>query len=210
VKDASTPDRRRRGRPRQFDRDQAVVTALTMFKERGYEGTSIAHLTAAIGVSATSLYGVFSSKEALFEEAVALYQRTEGAFAALALDHAKTASGAIHNLLMGAAANYTRDDQANGCFVSLGVLSCGTEHHEIAGRMTARRLAARDAIKARLDRGKDTGELLPAADTDALSTFYAATLQGMSVQARDGASRHQLEQIARMALMPLDSCRTQR
>lgn len=181
-----------------------------MFKERGYEGTSIAHLTAAIGVSATSLYGVFPSKEALFEEAVALYQRTEGAFAALALDQAETAFGAVHDLLMGAAGNYTRNDQANGCFVSLGVLSCGTEHREIAGRMAARRIAARDAIKARLDRGKDIGELLPATDTDALSAFYAATLQGMSVQARDGASRHDLEQIARMALVPLERCRTPR
>lgn len=210
MKGASTPDCRRRGRPRQFDRDQAIATALMMFKERGYEGTSIAHLTAAIGVSATSLYGVFPSKEALFEEAVALYQRTEGAFAAMALDRAKTAFGAVRDLLMGAAANYTGDDQANGCFVSLGVLSCGVEHREIAGRMTARRIAARDAIKARLNRGKDMGELIPTTDTDALSAFYAATLQGMSVQARDGASRYQLEQIARMALMPLDSCRTQR
>lgn len=184
--------------------------ALMMFKERGYEGTSIAHLTEAIGVSATSLYGVFPSKEALFEEAVELYQQTEGAFAAEALNRAETAFAAIRDLLMEAAANYARDDRAGGCFISLGVLSCGIEHRDIARRMTARRSAAREAIKARLDQGKDAGELQPATDTVALAGFYAATLQGMSVQARDGGSVQDLEQIVRTALVPLDVCRTSR
>ena len=199
---------RPRGRPRQFDRDQAIATALRMFKERGYEGTSIADLTKAIGVSPTSLYGVFPSKEALFEEAVELYQRTEGAFAVATLDRADTAFDAIHDLLVEAATNYTRDDRAGGCFVALGMLSCGIEHQAIARRMAERRLAARDAIKARLDRGKKAGELRQETDTLLLAAFYAATVQGMSVQARDGCSEEELNAIARTALVPLDFCRT--
>lgn len=210
MKNASVSPARPRGRPRQFDRDNAVATALTTFQERGYEGTSVAHLTEAIGVSATSLYGVFPSKEALFEEAVALYQRTEGAFAAAALARANTAFDAIHDLLMEAAANYTRDGRAGGCFVAIGVLSCGIEHREIATRMAERRAAARAVIAARLDRGRQAGDLLETADVFALAAFYAATIQGMSVQARDGSSREDLEQIARVALMPLELCRAAR
>lgn len=210
MKKTPPPERRGRGRPRQFDRDQAVATALTMFKQRGYEGTSIAHLTEAIGVSATSLYGVFPSKESLFEEAVELYHKTEGAFAALALNRGTTAWEAIRNLLMEAAVNYVDDDRSGGCFISLGVLSCAIEHREIASRMTARRLAARHAIKARIESGKDSNELQPTTDADALAAFYAATLQGMSVHARDGASVQDLEQIALMALVPLDACRASR
>ncbi len=204
----STSTNRPRGRPRQFDRDQAIATALTMFKERGYEGTSIADLTEAIGVSPTSLYGVFPSKEALFEEAVELYQRTEGAFAGAALERGDTAFDGIHDLLVEAATHYTRGDGAGGCFVALGVLSCGIEHRAIARRMAERRLAARDAIKARLDRGKQAGELRQETDTLALAAFYAATVQGMSVQARDGCSKAELNGIARTALVPLDLCRT--
>lgn len=204
MKSASDPSRRGPGRPRQFDRDQAVATALGLFRQRGYEGTSIAHLTEAIGVSATSLYGVFPSKEALFEEAVALYQRTEGAFAVTALEQSRTAYQAMHDLLTGAAAHYAVADHRGGCFVSLGVLSCAPEHREIADRMTARRVATRDTIKVRLDRGKEEGELPPTADTGALAAFYAATLQGLSVQARDGASEEELLRIAALALVPLD------
>lgn len=189
-----------------FDRDQAVATALTLFKERGYEGTSIADLTKAIGVSATSLYGVFPNKEALFEEAVALYQQTEGAFASKALKGGTTAYDAIQGLLTGAASSYAAGASSGGCFTSLGVLSCAAEHRDIAGRMARRRLATKDAIERRLDRGKAEGELRSDADTLTLAGFYAATLQGMSVQARDGASTEDLERISRWALLPLEAC----
>lgn len=208
MKKPSPMNGRPRGRPRQFDRDHAVATALSLFRARGYEGTSIAHLTHAIGVSATSLYGVFPSKEALFEEAIALYQSTEGAFAAAVLERGSTAFDAIHDLLMEAAVRYARSDGPGGCLIALGVLSCGVEHREIAQRMEERRSAAREAIKARLDRGRQAGELRQETDTRSLAAFYAATLQGMSVQARDGASAQELKRIAQTALVPLELYRT--
>ncbi len=206
MKNADAPHGRRRGRPRQFDRDEAVATALALFQARGYEGTSIADLTRAIGVSATSLYGVFPSKEVLFEEAVDLYQRTAGAFAATALENDASAEAAIRALLLGAAQRYAATGQPGGCFISLGVLSCATDHHGIAMRMATRRIEARAAIKARLDRGKDQGELQATTDTEALAAFYAATLQGLSVQARDGASDQELRRIAELAMIPLRAC----
>lgn len=197
--------RKMRGRPRQFDRQEALETALALFQVRGYEGTSIADLTDAIGVSATSLYGAFQSKEALFEEAVALYQQRDGAFAAAALERPGTTHEAIRNLLGEAAKRYAINGQPGGCFIALGLLSCGPDHQAIAQRMTARRIAARDAIKARLDRGISQGELPATTDTAALAAFYAATLQGLSVQARDGASERDLRAIADLALIPLQT-----
>ena len=197
------PDRRARGRPRQYDRQQALEIALTLFQARGYEGTSIADLTDAIGVTATSLYGAFRNKEALFEEAVALYQQRDGAFAAGALERPGTTQEAIRTLLTQAAKHYAVSDRPGGCFIALGLLSCGPNHHAIAQRMAARRIAAREAIKARLDRGQSLGELPETSDTQALAAFYAATLQGLSVQARDGASEQDLQAIVDLALIPL-------
>ena len=192
-----------RGRPRGFSREQAVACALALFQKQGYEGTSLAELTQAIGISAASLYGVFDSKEALFEEAVELYQNSQGAFAAKALHDAPTAQMAIHDLIFGAAHQYARQDQPKGCFISTGVMQCGHEHSDIAKRMSQRRKDTRDLIKQRLDLGKQRGELKETADTAALAGFYAAILQGLSVQARDGASAADLEQIATLAMVPL-------
>ena len=194
-----------RGRPRGFSREQAVACALALFQKQGYEGTSLAELTQAIGISAASLYGVFDSKEALFEEAVELYQNSQGAFAAKALRDAPTAQIAIHDLIHGAARQYARQDQPKGCFISTGVMQCGHEHSDIANRMSQRRKDTRDLIKHRLDLGKRQGELKETADTTALAAFYAAMLQGLSVQARDGASPADLEEIATLAMIPLNT-----
>ena len=66
-----------RGRPRSFDRDAALEAAMKTFWQFGYEGASMAALTAAMGINSPSLYACFGSKEQLFREAVDLYLATE-------------------------------------------------------------------------------------------------------------------------------------
>jgi len=52
-----------------FDRAVALQVAQKLFWERGYEGTSFDELIAAMGISASSFYNSFGSKEALYCEA---------------------------------------------------------------------------------------------------------------------------------------------
>ncbi|ECE6962102.1 TetR/AcrR family transcriptional regulator, partial [Salmonella enterica subsp. enterica] len=54
------------GRPREFDADEALQTALELFWRKGYEGTSITDLTDGMGITKPSLYGAFGNKEELF------------------------------------------------------------------------------------------------------------------------------------------------
>ena len=72
-----------RGRPRTFDRAGALRRAMEVFWEHGYEGTSMSDLTAAMGIKSPSLYAAFGCKEELFREAVAYYNETLGATAAV-------------------------------------------------------------------------------------------------------------------------------
>src|SRR6187402_395278 len=69
-----------RGRPRTFDRDAAIVSAMHLFWEHGYESTSLSQLKAAIGegISAPSFYAAFESKEALYKEALERYMEIYG------------------------------------------------------------------------------------------------------------------------------------
>ncbi|MCI1026081.1 helix-turn-helix transcriptional regulator, partial [Pseudomonas putida] len=62
-----------RGRPRSFDRDQALQQAMQVFWSKGYEGTTMADLCEAIGVKAPSLYSAFGDKDALFREVMEVY-----------------------------------------------------------------------------------------------------------------------------------------
>jgi AcrR family transcriptional regulator len=192
--------RRARGRPRGFDRAQALEQALTLFWERGYEGTSIADLTAAMGITPPSLYAAFGSKEALYREALSLYRARPGSITPEELASEPTAYAAIARDLRIAAESFTSGEHPPGCMISTAVLSCAPEHRPVAETVAELRAATIGAMADRIAIGITAGELPPDTDPHALARFYGAVLQGMSVQSRDGADRAALLEIARIAL----------
>jgi len=64
------------GRPREFDEAKALETALNVFWQKGFEAASLDDLTKAMGLSRSSFYGTFGSKQAVFQRALAQYSRT--------------------------------------------------------------------------------------------------------------------------------------
>jgi AcrR family transcriptional regulator len=189
-----------RGRPRSFDRNTALARAMHLFWERGYEAISLADLTAAMGISSPSVYAAFGSKEALFREAVELYVATEGAANREALASATTAKEAIEAALRRAVAGFVRRGQPTGCLVVLGALNCSAENDAVRRYLARRRRSGAQAIRERLTRGVVEGDVSADADIEALASFYATVLNGLSLQARDGAKRKELDRIVDCAM----------
>jgi AcrR family transcriptional regulator len=189
---------RPRGRPRTLDREKALEAALKLFWRHGYEGTSIADLTAAMGATPPSLYAAFGSKEQLYRDAVELYAASYGGFPARALAEEPSAYRAMERILAEAIEVYSAE--ARGCMLASGALTCAPEHQHVARELASLRLAAIAAIKARFDTAVAEGELDAGADTAALASFYAAVIQGLSIQARDGVKRAILQSMAAAAL----------
>ena len=63
------------GRPREFERDEALDKAMDLFWSQGYEATGVAQLCAHMGVGRQSLYNTFGDKESLFTEALTRYKQ---------------------------------------------------------------------------------------------------------------------------------------
>ncbi|MYT75876.1 MULTISPECIES: TetR/AcrR family transcriptional regulator [unclassified Streptomyces] len=189
---------KQRGRPRSFDRDTALEKALRAFWEHGYEATSVSDLTREMGIGAPSLYAAFGDKRTLFEEVVRVYDTTHGAGPDRALAEEPTARGAIERLLREAADAFTDPALPHGCLVLHAATNCTTP--EVEQALRERRSGTVAAIADRLRQGVAAGELPEGTDTAALARCFAAVFQGMSQQARDGASRADLEAVAALAM----------
>lgn len=178
------------GRPRSFDRDAALGAAVEQFWRAGYEETSVATLTSAMGVTPPSLYAAFGDKRRLFEEASTVYfERTcEAVDHALALPSAREA---VARVLDQTAHAHTDPATPAGCLML-------TEP-----RLAAQRDVLRQRLKDRLDQGVRDHDLPADANTDHLASFLVTVLRGMSGCARDGGTLDDLLGIAATALAAL-------
>ena len=188
-----------RGRPREFDVDEALAAALRVFWTKGYEGASLTDLTEAMGITRPSLYAAFGNKEALFRKALDLYEREKLAYIGEAMK-APTSREVAERLLRGALAMQTSDCEPKGCMRVLSSVSCGPEAESIRADLMERRQSSQRALCDRMRRAKEEGDLPEGTDVDGLCAYLGAILGGMSVQAGSGAPKEQLEGLVETAL----------
>ena len=114
----------RRGRPRSFDREDALRRAMEVFWALGYEGATLTGLQEAMGgITAPSFYAAFGSKEDLFREAVELYSKTLGVPMMKALAEEPTARASLEALLQAAVEAFCRPGKPRGCLLVLGAIN---------------------------------------------------------------------------------------
>ena len=186
------------GRPREFDADAVLETAMELFWEHGFEGVSISDLTDATGINRRSLYAAFGTKEELFRCAVRRYLDGPGGFVAAALQQPRARDVAT-TMVHGAADSYTDPDRPRGCLLVHGALAAGGDADAVRVDLAQQRAAGIKALAHRFDEAQAAGEL-PGVDTLVLARWINSVCQGFSVQARSGATRDELHQAADQAL----------
>lgn len=191
-----------RGRPRSFDREKALERLMEVFWSKGYEGTQIGDLTSAINIGPPSFYAAFGSKEAAFLEAVDLYIATVGSRPMRALADSPTAREGIREMLRGSV-DVALSAKPGGCMLILGVVNCPPDSGPARDCLMAARRKTVDHIRARLRRGIEDGALPEDTETDRLAAFYHGVMQAISFQARDGATRPELEALIEPAMAAL-------
>ncbi|WP_221179274.1 TetR/AcrR family transcriptional regulator [Pseudomonas frederiksbergensis] len=194
------PPKRRRGRPVAFDRAQAIHGAMTLFWERGYEGTSFDDLINAMGISPSTFYNSFGNKEALYKEATDFYLTESSEWFLAALADAPDAKTAFMHLIEATAAQFTRDDLPAGCMISLAGTHLSPAHGSVRSMMSAHRASSESALVARLRQGVAAGDVAQDTDIEALGAYFSALFRGMAVQARDGASRERVLAIGHLGM----------
>lgn len=199
----------KRGRPRTFDRAEALTAATRLFWERGYECTSIGDLTEALGIKSGSLYAAFGDKKSLFKEVVAAYGRSPaGAFMSVALEEEPTAYGAFARILREAAAIYSDPSHPAGCLTITAATNVTRQDAEVAAFLRTLRNANLTTFEDRLRRAQSSGELPADARPSALAAYFATIIQGLSQRSLDGATKAELDETVDLALAAWPGART--
>ena len=186
------------GRPREFDPDTVLETVMELFWEHGYDGVSISDLTDATGINRRSLYAAFGSKTELFQRAVQRYMAGPAGYIADALRR-PTAWDVANAMVHGAVDANTTPDRPRGCLLVQGALAAGDDATAVRAELARQRSDGVAALARRFDDAQAAGEL-PGVDTVVLARWINAVCQGFAVQARSGATRDELHDVADQSL----------
>lgn len=189
-----------RGRPRTFDESTALDQAMRLFWDRGYEAAGVDDLANAMGISMSTFYSTFGDKEKLFLSALSKYEVEKRGYASEILTRPQSAFLAFQELFEEAAHQLTREDQPRGCMLTLALHNCSPELETLRDQLNARRTDTVNAFELRLKAAQVSLEIPPDTDVRGLAWFLANTIQGMSIQARAGATRKDLLKISQWAM----------
>ncbi|MEU6207351.1 TetR/AcrR family transcriptional regulator [Micromonospora musae] len=190
------------GRPREFDTERVLESALHVFWTKGYEGATMADLSTATNLKPGSIYAAFGSKAGLFKQVVDHYSSTVFGYGAAALE-ADTAREVARRWLLGAADATTGTGTPPGCLLVQGALVAGDTAAEAKADLTARRRSAEELLTERFARARAAGDLPPAVEPRDAAAYVIALSQGFAVQAASGAGRTELRRLAELALRTL-------
>jgi AcrR family transcriptional regulator len=184
------------GRPRSFDPEIALDAAMRVFWTHGYEGASLIALQEATGLTPPSLYSAFGSKEQLYQRSLDRYVETVG----FALSADGSAFDAVRQFLYRAADTFAGEENPPGCMISTASLTMKDGLGSVFEQTSLRRAGTLRVFRERFEKAAQDGEIARDSDTKTLARFYGAIVQGMSVQAIDGATSIELHRIADHAL----------
>ncbi|EFE93851.1 TetR/AcrR family transcriptional regulator [Serratia odorifera] len=190
-----------RGRPKQFDRDQALDRALDLFWRHGYESTSLADLVEVTGAKAPTLYAEFGNKEGLFRAAVERYLSKYTTCTNQLLEQTLPIAEVVEAYVRSSAEVFTDPQTPSGCFMVCASAALSPASDDVAEMLRRKHHTQEASLKACFDRKVQQGELLAKTDTALLAKYIMCTIEGMSVQAREGASRDDLLRLVETLMM---------
>lgn len=188
------------GRPREFCLQGALEKALEVFWRHGFEGASMADLTAAMGITKPSLYASYGNKEELFRKALDLYDCKYMGFMREALEVGTSREVASSILLGMVHATTAEGEHPPGCMSVNGALACSAAADPIKEETTRRRKIFEGDLACRLERDHANGDLPADSDPQALASFVMTVASGIAYQAASGASGALLRATAELAL----------
>lgn len=188
------------GRPREFDRDEALKAAALLFWKHGFSGTSTRSLSTSLGISSSSLYAAFGSKADLFDEAVRTYARRYSAIYGAALTE-PTLKGVVSHVLIDSAREFGRTAEGHpGCLTSSAVMADASSTLDVRGYVTELQRRDEGRLRERIELDVLDGRVSTTIEPAALAGLVQTLWHGLAARADLGASADELLAAAESAI----------
>ena len=194
-----------RGRPKAFEPDTVLKGALDLFWRQGYRSTTLRHLESRLGISQSSLYNAFGSKERILSAALDQYEGDIDREVMQPLDESPRGLDAISEFLVALGAWVTRDGR-RGCMITNLMAEDGGQSAAITSRAAAYRARVRSSLRSALERAQALGEI----EDDGLqrkADLLMALILGINVATRGGATHVEVSRLLDAAVTEVGSWR---
>jgi len=186
-------DTKKVGRPKQFDRDEALAAALSVFWAKGFDGASMKDLTSAMKISGPSLYAEFGDKQSLYHLAIDSYVTNDACEPLVAFESEPDIEKAV-GAFMSAAIDYAtaHPSGVRGCFLASCVVTNAGQIDGVEQRLQQAVRETDARLAERFETEKAKGKL--SADFPSLerARLMFDLRQGYVFRARSGSSSAEL------------------
>jgi AcrR family transcriptional regulator len=191
-------------RPKEFDRDKVLDRATRLFWERGFGGTSISDLEAAMGIGRTSIYAAFGAKEDLFMAAIDHYDATYSVKLRNALNSGLPVRHAIVAYFDELMQAFSDPELPLGCLVTNVAVEGDRGTTRMGRRIAASITRAEDTFYRVLRAAQVEGKVDARADARAIARFLVTSTHGLSALAKAVADIAALRDVVGVILKSVD------
>jgi len=190
-------------RPKEFDEDKVLTSAMELFWQRGYAATSLSELTACMGISRQSMYDTYGDKHALFLKALDRYCVLVGErlLGPLARENAGVAE--IEQTIIAFIDFLVAYPTPRACLMANSAMEIAPHDQTVALKVQDFHRTLERAFARALEIARDRGEIGGPADAEMLARFLVAAANGLAVAAKTGVGKDELLAIADIALRTL-------
>jgi TetR/AcrR family transcriptional repressor of nem operon len=187
-------------RPREFDAEETLQRAMTLFWEMGYEATSVQDLVDRTGVNRSSLYSAWGDKQGVFLAVLDLYRDHVVGRRLQDLEHQDSALAEVRGYFEGLAEPGRGERMRNGCLMTNSAVERAPRDASSARRIRAHLDRLEAAFRGALGRARERREIRPDTDVDVVARYLMGSAQGLGVMARAGSPMASLEGVVRGVL----------
>jgi len=192
------------GRPLGFNPEHALDSATELFWHQGYDATSLQSLLKTMGLSKSSLYQAFGSKQQLFEQCLQRYKQMIRANWLKRLTDAASGRQFILDTLLSTAEEAHGSVNPRGCLIMNTASEFAQSNPKIAEKVIEGVETFREIFSNAVQMGQADGTISPDKDPELLANYLVSSMSGLRTMVKAGTNKKTVRSMATIIMNSLD------